>query len=167
VLANYTKPYFYPADILYSWQGQHVHIPGVNSPCRVNAKFSQILKRALPLVPTYGFTREALARSVLSTNSSVPSEAYRHTNPLSDISVSALFGKGNDAPRVLVKAWLDDANQTMVQEFSIKDDSVSSDNSPRPTAAEIIKKRLSLNEPVLKHLPQVRIPLSRGFIESL
>ena len=56
---------------------------------------NELLKLALPLVRTHGFTREALSRSVLA----LPKP---HPEPLRDTAVSALFGEGDDARRTLI-----------------------------------------------------------------
>ncbi|KAJ3496015.1 hypothetical protein NLJ89_g10541 [Agrocybe chaxingu] len=90
---------------------------------------TRLLKLALPLVQTHGFTREALARSVLSLP---PSEA--HSEPLSDTAVSALFGHGDAARRTLIDAWLKDGRS--------------------PTLREVLRARLEYNEPVVSLLPE-------------
>jgi ubiquinone biosynthesis protein COQ9 len=91
-------------------------------------------------VGTYGFTHEALARSVLFLP---PSEA--HTQPLSETSVSALFGDGDLARATLINAWLDDGIRQMKK--------VPLGSSLK----EALSARLKLNEPVLGHLPEVWI----------
>jgi hypothetical protein len=96
---------------------------------------THLLKLAVPLVKTHGFTRDALARSVLA----LPTP---HTEPLPDTAVDALFGRGDDARRTLINAWLDDGVQQMK--------AVSS-----PTMNSILRFRLERNEPVLQHLPEV------------
>jgi hypothetical protein len=100
---------------------------------------SSLLKSAIALVPTHGFTRQALA----SAAASLPEP---HAAPLSEAGMNALFGTGDDARRTLIKAWLEDAEHTMV--------------APGETGASAVKvalgKRLRANEPVLHLLPEVR-----------
>ncbi|KAM6490573.1 hypothetical protein JOM56_013916 [Amanita muscaria] len=93
-----------------------------------------LLRAALPLIQTHGFTRDALARSVLSLT--------QHKEPLSDQAVSFLFGHGDDARRTLIKAWLDEGI-TRIR-----------DPLPNPTLAQILHERLKYNEPVLSFLPE-------------
>ncbi|KAH9847490.1 hypothetical protein C2E23DRAFT_848095 [Lenzites betulinus] len=97
---------------------------------------NQLLQLAIPLVRTHGFTREALARSVLSLP--VP-----HEQPLSDPAVSSLFGNGDDARRTLISGWLDHAREQMKQ-------------SPASPASvrDVLANRLKENEPVLQYLPE-------------
>ncbi|KAG1822050.1 uncharacterized protein BJ212DRAFT_1445389 [Suillus subaureus] len=96
----------------------------------------KLLKLALPLIKTHGFTREALSLSVLS----LPTPLAR---PLPDASVTALFGPGDDACRTLVHAWLDDARRRMKEEAVEK-----------MGMGDVLKARLKSNEPVLEHLPE-------------
>ncbi|TFK36655.1 hypothetical protein BDQ12DRAFT_236272 [Crucibulum laeve] len=102
------------------------------------ASSSRLLKAALPLVRTHGFTREALAQSVLALP---PTEA--HTEPLSETAVSALFGNGDNARRTLINAWLDGGLQE-----------IRSYTSAKPTVRDLLQKRLEYNEPVLRYLPE-------------
>ncbi|KIJ66936.1 hypothetical protein HYDPIDRAFT_174235 [Hydnomerulius pinastri MD-312] len=100
---------------------------------------SKLLQLAVPLVRSHGFTREALAQSVLH----LPNP---HPEPLPDISVTALFGRGDDARRSLLSAWLEDARCRMKENVS----------SP-PTGTSIrhvLHARMKMNEPVLGHLPE-------------
>ncbi|KIK99597.1 hypothetical protein PAXRUDRAFT_491106 [Paxillus rubicundulus Ve08.2h10] len=97
---------------------------------------SKLLQLAIPLVKSHGFTREALARSVLH----LPKP---HPEPLPDISVTALFGRGDDARRALVNAWLEDARCRM------KDNASASASMRR-----VLHARMKTNEPVLGHLPE-------------
>ena len=99
---------------------------------------SRLLQLAVPLVHSYGFTREALARSVLSLP---PSEA--HSEPLPDSAVSALFGHGTLAPRRLIHAWLDEG---------VRQITATPSGSP---LKDVLSARLRFNEPVLHHLPEV------------
>ncbi|EMD33930.1 hypothetical protein CERSUDRAFT_117453 [Gelatoporia subvermispora B] len=93
-----------------------------------------LLQLALPLVQTHGFTRETLARSVLS----LPTP---HSKPLSETAVSALFGNGDDARRTLIEAWLDSGRESMKA-------------APTPAVKDVLGTRLRHNEPVLRHLPE-------------
>ena len=60
-----------------------------------------MLKLALPLVQTHGFTREDLVRSVPR-----PPAPKAHTDPVPDTAVSALFGSGDQARKTFIDAWL-------------------------------------------------------------
>ena len=84
---------------------------------------------------THGFTREALSRSVLS----LPEP---HPTPLNETAVSALFGKGDDARRTLIEAWLSEGLADMK-------------NAPSKSLKDILSQRLRYNEPVLGLLPEV------------
>jgi|ERR1700722_7247215 len=104
-----------------------------------------LLQLALPLVPKHGFTRQALSLSVLSL-------PQRHTEPLSETAVTALFGEGEEARRVLVRYWLDDAHRKMQDlEEEIPD------GGKRLTMAQVLRSRLKTNEEVLQHLPEVKV----------
>ncbi|KAI0775066.1 hypothetical protein BD413DRAFT_532832 [Trametes elegans] len=95
---------------------------------------NQLLQLALPLVRTHGFTREALALSVLH----LPTP---HPQPLSDPAVSSLFGQGDDARRTLIEGWLENAREQMKA-------------APAPSVREVLANRLKANEPVLRYLPE-------------
>ena len=98
---------------------------------------ARLVQLAIPLVKTYGFTREALSRSVLD----LPSP---HAYPLSDTAVTSLFGEGDDARKLLIKAWLDDARRQMR-------------TVPSSAMKDVLFARLRHNEPVLRYLPDVRM----------
>ncbi|KAI0787501.1 hypothetical protein C8Q74DRAFT_1252093 [Fomes fomentarius] len=100
---------------------------------------NQLLQLAVPLVRTHGFSREALAQSVLH----LPKP---HDQPLSDAAVTALFGKGDDARRTLISGWLDHAREEMKTTSAAVDSPVS--------LREVLGQRLKANEPVLHHLPE-------------
>ncbi|KAJ8519046.1 hypothetical protein ONZ45_g3948 [Pleurotus djamor] len=110
----------------------------------------QLLKLALPLIPKYGFTRTALAESALY----LPSTAERpQPEPLSDTSMSALFGEGDAARRALINAWLAQGISCMSRER----DAASDESKPAQnlrTVRELLQARLAYNEPVLAHLPE-------------
>ncbi|KAJ7170881.1 hypothetical protein C8R43DRAFT_981412 [Mycena crocata] len=102
---------------------------------------ARLLKLALPLVSEHGFTRAALARSVLH----LPTP---HAEPLSDNAVSTLFGRGDLARKTLIHAWLDGGVESMQQQAV-------------PTSVkEALHARLAYNEPVLEHLPEAFALLS-------
>ena len=89
---------------------------------------------------TYGFSREALARSVLH----LPKP---HEQPLSDAAVTSLFGNGDDARRTLISCWLESAREEMK--------AAAVPSSPTPSLSTILGQRLRANEEVLPHLPEV------------
>ncbi|KAJ6513006.1 hypothetical protein C8R45DRAFT_331796 [Mycena sanguinolenta] len=101
---------------------------------------TRLLKLALPLVSEHGFTRAALARSVLH----LPSPDA-HAEPLSDTAVSALFGRGDLARKTLIRAWLDGGIESMKS---------AAGASPSVSITEALHARLKYNEPVLAHLPE-------------
>ncbi|KAF9520865.1 hypothetical protein BS47DRAFT_1286636 [Hydnum rufescens UP504] len=82
-----------------------------------------LLRRAFPLIPTHGFTRKTLALSFPNA-------------PLSETAVSALFGQGDEAPKTLIRAWMEEGRRQM----SVRE-------SP-----DVLLKRLDWNIPVLPHL---------------
>ncbi|KAJ7761994.1 hypothetical protein DFH07DRAFT_415755 [Mycena maculata] len=103
---------------------------------------TSLLKLALPLISEHGFTRAALARSVLHLP--VP-----HAAPLSDTAVSALFGRGDLARKTLIHAWLEGGVESMKGAASA------------PTSLkEVLHSRLAYNESVLPHLPEAFALLS-------
>ncbi|TBU33418.1 hypothetical protein BD311DRAFT_684781 [Dichomitus squalens] len=97
---------------------------------------NQLLQLAVPLVKQYGFTREALARSVLH----LPAP---HEQPLSEAAVTSLFGGGDDARRTLINGWLDIARAEM-----------KASSSPTSSLRDVLANRLRANEPVLPLLPE-------------
>lgn len=103
----------------------------------------QLLRIATGLVPTHGFTRQALAQSVLA----LP-EDTAHAEPLSDLATTALFGSGDDARRTLINAWLQNGLTDM-----------GTVDSAKPTVKDVLHARLRYNEPVLPHLPEVRFSI--------
>ncbi|KAF9041075.1 hypothetical protein BDZ89DRAFT_1100113 [Hymenopellis radicata] len=97
---------------------------------------AQLLKIATGLVSTHGFTRQALAQSVLA----LPTDTA-HPEPLSNTAVSALFGNGDDARRTLINAWLDEGLADM-------------GTIPSPTLRNVLHARLRYNEPAVPHLSE-------------
>ncbi|KAF7327936.1 Ubiquinone biosynthesis protein [Mycena kentingensis (nom. inval.)] len=98
----------------------------------------QLLKAALPLIPQYGFSRIALARSV---------QQLGESEQLSDTAVSALFGDGERARKTLVNAWLDEGLVSMAE-------------SGGKSVGDALHARLAYNESVLAHLPEAFALLS-------
>jgi len=109
---------------------------------------SQLLCSALPLVKTYGFTREALARSVL--------DLHHHKEPLSDRALSSLFGHGDDARRTLIQAWLDEGTRSIREmgERHQEQQPQQGHNATSLTLSQVLHARLTYNEPVLPYIPQ-------------
>ncbi|KAF8271183.1 hypothetical protein EI94DRAFT_1721067 [Lactarius quietus] len=95
---------------------------------------TQLLKLAVPLVKQHGFTRTALARSVLDLPES-------RSEPLPDSAVTTLFGEGDTARRTLISAWLDQG-RTHMRSVPVED------------VKSALLARLEYNMPVLEHLPE-------------
>lgn len=119
----------------------------------------RLLKLALPLVKTHGFTREALSRSVLS----LPANEV-HAEPLSDTAVSALFGYGDDARRTLIEAWLRGGIRHMGSIPGaerqatplLASETPKTGTEKKATVRDALCARLEYNEPALPYLPEVR-----------
>ncbi|KAF8170407.1 hypothetical protein BJ912DRAFT_1066588 [Pholiota molesta] len=123
---------------------------------------SHLLKLALPLIKTHGFTREALARSVVSLPST--STAHPHSEPLSDSAITALFGKGDAARRTLIDPWLDDGLRHMVSGSAKHPMGGERGQAPARTIRDVLRVRLEYNEPVLPHIPDAfALMASSGF----
>jgi ubiquinone biosynthesis protein COQ9 len=120
---------------------------------------SRLLKLALPLVRTHGFTREALSRSVLS----LPANEV-HSEPLSDTAVSALFGHGDDARKTLIEAWLEDGLRHMGSIPGAERpttpllalETFRTGTEKKASVKDALRARLEYNEPALPYLPEVR-----------
>lgn len=95
---------------------------------------TQLLKLAVPLVKQHGFTRTALARSVLA----LPEP---HAAPLPESIVTTLFGEGDTARRTLISAWLEEGRTHMC-------------SVPVEDVKGALLARLEYNVPVLEHLPE-------------
>jgi ubiquinone biosynthesis protein COQ9 len=127
---------------------------------------SQLLRFAVPLVKDYGFTREALAKSVLAHNEPSLKE---HKEPLSEDALDALFGPGNDSRRTLIHAWLDEGldriremgRQTREQQRQL-DTTTTTTNL---TLRQVLHARLAYNEPALPYIPEV-VTLSPQFLNK-
>lgn len=100
---------------------------------------SKLLRAALPLVRSHGFTRDALALSVLHLP---PPDT--HATPLSDSAISALFGAGLKAEHSLLNFFFDEGIQHMKER--------AQSQGRQPTVKEMLEERLMFNEPVLDHL---------------
>ena len=105
-----------------------------------------LLKLALPLVKTHGFTRSTLSLAAMYSPSG------NITAPLNDTAVDALFGEGDEARRTLINAWLDDARVSLRTSYS---QGVAASSTQTPSLENVLKMRLSKNEEVLEHLPEV------------
>lgn len=101
-----------------------------------------ILRQAVSLVREHGFTRKALSLAPVSLSNNLTN------GPLSEIAITALFGRGDDARRTLVNAWLDEG----LIEMGNRQEGQKEINSIRAA----LRRRLSWNEPVLELLPEVR-----------
>ncbi|KAF9036283.1 hypothetical protein BJ165DRAFT_1533127 [Panaeolus papilionaceus] len=114
----------------------------------------KLLRTAVTLVHTHGFTREALAHSVMALP---PKEA--HTGPLTDTAVSALFGKGDEARLTLIDAWLKEGLSQMARVPGVTrplEPRTQEPNSAikRATIKDVLQARLEYNKPALKFLPE-------------
>ena len=118
-----------------------------------------LLKLALPLVKNHGFTRSALSLAVMHSPSG------NHTTPLNDTAVDALFGEGDEARRTLIHAWLDDARVSLRTPYS--QDGATSSTIQTPSLESVLKTRLSKNEDVLTHFPEVSMTPNSNVFASL
>jgi len=106
-----------------------------------------LLQLSLPLVKTYGFSREALARSVLCLGTSSTSTERTHAEPLSDTAVTALFGSGDEARRRLFDRWLEEGLMHM-------ENRARPSVNGRASVRDALHARLEYNESVIGHLPE-------------
>ncbi|KAJ3566086.1 hypothetical protein NP233_g7222 [Leucocoprinus birnbaumii] len=104
---------------------------------------ARLLKLALPLVRTHGFTRDALAFSVLELP---PPETL--SSPLSDAAISSLFGPGSKAEHTLINFFFDEG----LEHMRYRAQAWSGSTGRSPTIKELLEERLKYNEPVLGHL---------------
>lgn len=91
------------------------------------------------LVPQHGFTRETLSLAALAVPDS------KHVEPLSERAVTALFGEGDDARKVLIDQWLLEGRRHM-QEIAA------------PTVRNVLARRLEFNKPALPFLKEASRP---------
>lgn len=101
-----------------------------------------------------------MARSVLCLSSSASTTTgsnnstlieRTHAEPLSDTAVSALFGSGDEARRRLIEGWLEEGLRRMENRTSVKG------MVEKVNVRDALHARLEYNEPVLGHLPEVRL----------
>ncbi len=97
-----------------------------------------LLKRAVKLVPTHGFTRETLALSTVSDGKE---------SRLSQTAISALFGPGDEATKTLIRAWMEQGREDMK--------CVASHSDKVPDMQDVLLRRLRWNESTLPHLKDV------------
>ncbi len=97
-----------------------------------------LLKRAVKLVPTHGFTRETLALSTVSDGKE---------SRLSQTAISALFGPGDEATKTLIRAWMEQGREDMK--------CVASQSDKVPDMQDVLLRRLRWNESTLPHLKDV------------
>ncbi|KAF9450068.1 hypothetical protein P691DRAFT_811208 [Macrolepiota fuliginosa MF-IS2] len=105
---------------------------------------TRLLRLTLPLVKTHGFTRDALALSVLH----LPSPES-HSAPLSDAAITALFGQEIKAEHSLINFFFDEG----IEHMKSRAQAFSDSNGRPPSIKEVLEERLKFNEPVLEHLP--------------
>jgi len=98
-------------------------------------EYGAILKRAVKLVPTHGFSRETLALSTISVG---------RESRLSETAISALFGHGDEATRTLIKAWMEEGREDIRL--------VASESAQVPNMQDVLLRRLRWNESALPHL---------------
>ncbi|KIJ52575.1 hypothetical protein M422DRAFT_776199 [Sphaerobolus stellatus SS14] len=106
---------------------------------------SLLLKHAVPLVRTHGFTRTALSLANVSLHNSSQPE------PLPDTAVTALFGKGDDARRTLIRAWMHEGLNHM------------GEPGKKIDVRTALRNRLEWNEDALEYLPEAFAVLSTPF----
>ncbi|GJJ08251.1 hypothetical protein Clacol_002461 [Clathrus columnatus] len=100
-----------------------------------------ILRQAISLIKEHGFTRKTLSLAPLKLSNN-PTDS-----PLSETAITALFGRGDDARRTLINAWLDEGLVSMRNgERGEKEDYTS--------IRSTLRRRLSWNEPILELLPE-------------
>lgn len=110
-----------------------------------------LLHHAFPLIPTHGFSREAISLAALR----LPAP-HNCTEPLSNTAISALFGKGDEARKTLIRAWLEEGRADMGRGEDIKASGVEG-KGETTRMVDILEKRLKWNVPVLGYLKEVRL----------
>ena len=98
---------------------------------------SNIIKHAIPLIPTHGFTRKTLSLAAITLHGSL-------SKPLADSAINSLFGVGDRARIALIDGWLEEGRRDMGQLPDAGPHSVSG----------LLKRRLRWNEPVLPYLSE-------------
>jgi len=93
-----------------------------------------ILKDAVTLVPTLGFTRTAMSQAAANvcSNQELPNRSIDH-----------IFGRGDDARKTLIRAWLDKGREAMAVP-----------NAAGVNVKDSLQRRLEWNTPVLDKLPE-------------
>lgn len=108
--------------------------------------FRNILRHAMPLIPAHGFTRECLSNAAASVTGA---------QSFGDTEVTALFGRGDEAKKTFIRAWLKEGLHDMATthpNVAIAEPS----GSAKPSNLEhLLRRRLMYNENVLRHLPEV------------
>ncbi|CAG7849501.1 SubName: Full=Uncharacterized protein {ECO:0000313/EMBL:CCA75221.1} [Serendipita indica DSM 11827] len=94
---------------------------------------SQILRHAVTLVPSLGFTRAAISEAALKATAG---------EELPERTIDVLFGRGEDARKTLIRAWLEEGRNSM-----------GASNHPG-TVRDALHRRLEWNVPVLDKLPE-------------
>jgi ubiquinone biosynthesis protein COQ9 len=97
------------------------------------------------LVPTLGFTRTAISQAAANvcSNQELPNRSIDH-----------IFGRGDDARKTLIRAWLDKGREAMAVP-----------NAAGVNVKDSLQRRLEWNTPVLDKLPEVVNP--SGFMICL
>ena len=103
-----------------------------------------MLRHAVPLIPTYGFSRQTLALAALHL-------PRPHAEPLSEGAITALFGAGDEARKNLAWAWLEEGRRRM---RGLEDATENTQRMEIPIEVSL-RRRLQWNEPVLDKLPEV------------
>ncbi|KAG8834031.1 hypothetical protein FRC17_009669 [Serendipita sp. 399] len=96
---------------------------------------SVILKNAVKLVPSHGFTRAGLAQATLNVSKG---------DPFPDRTLDILFGPGEEARKTLIRAWLDEGINAMGPH----------DGEVNMTVRDALHQRLEWNTPVIDKLPE-------------
>ncbi|CDZ97671.1 60s ribosomal protein l17 l23 [Phaffia rhodozyma] len=98
-----------------------------------------LLSYALPHIPSHGFSSHALSLASLS----LPAP-YHYSAPLPAAGIVALFGKGREPERALVREWLAERRRKL--EVEMKD--VGKEKEGRPSLEQVLERRLEMNEDV-------------------
>ncbi|KZW03258.1 hypothetical protein EXIGLDRAFT_664399 [Exidia glandulosa HHB12029] len=105
----------------------------------------QLLRTAVPLVQTYGFSRSLLAHAYTLGS---PNANDVPRQPLSDAALRALFGAGDAPERALFGEWLRVGLEDMRN-----DASTSTTGDRHAQLNSLLLRRLEWNTPALSHLP--------------
>lgn len=133
----------------------------------MSQRAQQLLKLALPLVRTHGFTRAALIEASVRLPSTSASKLANQSEqqreqigrqPLNGSALDALFGSGDGARRALVQVWLEEGVRDM-ENANINVNRKEETGAAKIGVADALKRRLRWNVPVLGYLPEVRLVL--------